>query len=276
MDDNVKGAIVGAIITSIVSIVIFIVGNFSTQATLEKHTVETLAGYFDSVDKDMSYKQALQIIYGISKQNNEDITKKESEILSLKNSSITLEQENTNIKNENIRLKQQIEIYQNKNNESSTEEINNTTFLGTLPVFNAQYFERGTWYSSELYTWDKRNDKAADGKTYEKAVLLSVQGNWYNYAQIVVIDYLLNKDYVFFNTKYMLTETSKSTATQFIISIYGDDKLIYASELLTGGFSPITIDNLDVSNVVKMRIEISSEVGQLGNVGILLVDPTLT
>lgn len=63
MSDTIKGAIIGALITTIGSILIFFLGNFSTQATLEKNTVETLSEYFESVDKDMSYKQALQTAY---------------------------------------------------------------------------------------------------------------------------------------------------------------------------------------------------------------------
>lgn len=63
MSDTIKGAIIGAIITTLGSVLIFFLGNFSTQATLEKNTVETLSEYFDSVDKDMSYKQALQTVY---------------------------------------------------------------------------------------------------------------------------------------------------------------------------------------------------------------------
>lgn len=36
MSDTIKGAIIGALITTIGSILIFFLGNFSTQATLEK------------------------------------------------------------------------------------------------------------------------------------------------------------------------------------------------------------------------------------------------
>lgn len=75
MSDTIKGAIIGALITTLGSVLIFFLGNFSTQATLEKNTVETLSEYFDSVDKDMSYKQALQTIYedynNIKNENSE-------------------------------------------------------------------------------------------------------------------------------------------------------------------------------------------------------------
>ena len=59
----IAGAIVGALVTGLFSLLIFFLGNFSTQSTIEKNTVKTLSGYFDSVDKDMSYEQALKTIY---------------------------------------------------------------------------------------------------------------------------------------------------------------------------------------------------------------------
>lgn len=78
MSDTIKGSIIGAVITGGISLLIFILGNFSTQSTIEKNTVETLSGYFDSVDKDMSYEQALKTIY----EENEN---QKNEIDNLKN-----------------------------------------------------------------------------------------------------------------------------------------------------------------------------------------------
>lgn len=67
MKDEIKGAVigavVGAVITGATSVLIYFLGNFSTQATLEAKTVETLSEYFSVVDKDMSYKEALQSLY---------------------------------------------------------------------------------------------------------------------------------------------------------------------------------------------------------------------
>ena len=78
MSDTIKAAIISALITALIatltSVLIFFLGNFSTQATLEKNTVETLSEYFDSVDKDMSYKKALQTVYEESKQKDEEIS----------------------------------------------------------------------------------------------------------------------------------------------------------------------------------------------------------
>lgn len=66
MNDTIKaakigarGTIIAAIIGGIISIGTFFVG----QISIEKKTVEILSSYFDSVDKDMSYRETLQIIH---------------------------------------------------------------------------------------------------------------------------------------------------------------------------------------------------------------------
>ena len=93
MKDAIVGAAVGAIITGIISILIFYLGNFETQKTI----VDTLSQRFDTVDKNMSYEQALEAIYN-EKENlkndiqslnidlnnlNEDLNKKTAEINTL-------------------------------------------------------------------------------------------------------------------------------------------------------------------------------------------------
>lgn len=66
---SIAGAVVGAIITGGISVFI----NISNQDTIKKNTVETLSVYFDSVDKDMSYEDALQTIYKENENLNVEI-----------------------------------------------------------------------------------------------------------------------------------------------------------------------------------------------------------
>lgn len=63
MTDTIKGAIIGAVIPSVVSILIFFMGNFSTQESFQKGVVEALSERFQSVEKDMSYEKAIEVIY---------------------------------------------------------------------------------------------------------------------------------------------------------------------------------------------------------------------
>ena len=79
MKDAIVGAAVGAIITGIISILIFYLGNFETQSTLEKNTVKVLSEYFNSVDKDMPYEQALQVIYKENENLKNDISSLQKE-----------------------------------------------------------------------------------------------------------------------------------------------------------------------------------------------------
>ena len=96
MSDTIKGAIIGALITTLGSVLIFFLGNFSTQATLEKNTVETLSEYFNSVDKDMSYKQALQTIYEDYK-NIKDENSQLQEQLSTAQSQVSADKKNKEV-----------------------------------------------------------------------------------------------------------------------------------------------------------------------------------
>ena len=100
MRSTIIGAVVTAIITGLFSLLIFHLGNFSTQ----KSIVESLAVRFDSVDKEMSYEQALETIYQ-ERENDKN------EIASL---NIQLSELNEEISNQQAKIDQQ----------NSAEEIN--------------------------------------------------------------------------------------------------------------------------------------------------------
>lgn len=105
MKEQIIGAVVGAIIAGLFSVLIFHLGNFSTQESI----VESLSVRFDSVDESMSYEQALQSIY--------------EEVEQLKANNTTLEkslgESNTNystLQSENENLLSEIESLKNKDN----------------------------------------------------------------------------------------------------------------------------------------------------------------
>lgn len=64
MKSGIVGAVVGAVLSGAVSIGLFI----AEKDTIEKKTIETLSGYFDSVNIDMSYDEVLKTIYEDSKK----------------------------------------------------------------------------------------------------------------------------------------------------------------------------------------------------------------
>lgn len=63
MDIQIKSALIGAIIPTVGAFAIFFLGDFSTESKLERDTVEVLSEKFDSVEKDMSYEEALQSVF---------------------------------------------------------------------------------------------------------------------------------------------------------------------------------------------------------------------
>lgn len=107
MSDTIKGSIIGALITVVGSILVFVLGNFSTQDSI----VESLSVRFDSVDNTMSYEQALQAIYEEVEQLKTDNTSLEKSLGESNTNYSTLQSEN-----ENLLL--EIESLKNANNRS--------------------------------------------------------------------------------------------------------------------------------------------------------------
>ncbi len=107
MSDTIKGSIIGALITVVGSILVFVLGNFSTQDSI----VESLSVRFDSVDNTMSYEQALQAIYEEVEQLKADNTSLEKSLGESNTNYSTLQSEN-----ENLLL--EIESLKNANNRS--------------------------------------------------------------------------------------------------------------------------------------------------------------
>lgn len=110
MSDTIKGSIIGALITVVGSILVFVLGNFSTQDSI----VEALSVRFDSVDESMSYEQALQAVY-------EEVEQLKADNATLEKS---LNESSTNyseLQSENDKLQSEIESL--KNNDKRIEQI---------------------------------------------------------------------------------------------------------------------------------------------------------
>lgn len=110
MSDTIKGSIIGALITVVGSILVFVLGNFSTQDSI----VEALSVRFDSVDESMSYEQALQAVY-------EEVEQLKADNASLEKS---LNESSTNysaLQSENDKLQSEIESL--KNTDKRIEQI---------------------------------------------------------------------------------------------------------------------------------------------------------
>lgn len=77
---TIINTLIGSGITGIISLAIFFLGDYSSTATIEKKTVETLSNYFEYVDKNMTYEQAIQEIYSEKRDLETQISKLKKEI----------------------------------------------------------------------------------------------------------------------------------------------------------------------------------------------------
>jgi len=68
--------------------------------------------------------------------------------------------------------------------------------------------------------------------------------------------YLLDTKYSRLKGNVSLDNDSKNTSAKMFLNIYGDDKLIYTSKVITSGVYPQDFD-VDVSGVVKLRLEVT-------------------
>lgn len=324
MSDTIKGSIIGALITVVGSILVFVLGNFSTQSTIEEKTVETLSGYFDSVDKDMSYEQALQTIYKENENLKIEISNQQSQIDALNQQIIDTQQkiEQQSSSEEisriignateywnnsdftqalsilktaksispdiqllyeqysdeyisNLLLQANELVYNNKRSEAidllktgvelvydnqilnnRIDEINNNQpiKISDLEVFYENSSSPGLMHFENL---DGEYKKDNLSNIHNSGLLFSVyaEANLYR-------EYMVDQKYSTLNALFSITYPSRSDHTNAYICIYGDDELIYQSDIITGGVEPIQISNLDISNVKKLKIEINSSNAQ--------------
>ena len=125
MDIQIKSALIGAIIPTVGAFAIFFLGDFSTQSKLERDTVKVLSEKFDSVEKDMTYEDALQAVF---KENEE--FKNNIEDLNLQISNF-----NEQINKQQTKIEQQNSIEEiNKIIQNATDFWNNDDHIQSLTL----------------------------------------------------------------------------------------------------------------------------------------------
>lgn len=251
MTDTIKGALIGAIIPTVGSLVIFFLGNFSTQATIEKNTVETLSHYFDSVDKDMSYKQALQAIY---KENEK-----------LKNSN----QNDTNTSSENAYKEEILEqadaLYQSGEIESAIDILSEG--LETLPGYKelsekiSEYrsdapialFEKQILYHSDCtMLFSHREDyKHSDnvGNMYPPDAY-EIYANSDGKERSVT--FMLDKQYTLLTGTLAIRKNGNHESIW--LEFYDGDILLGKTDVLEDGVRPITFE-INIAGVTDLTIK---------------------
>lgn len=290
MSDTIKAAIISALITALIatltSVLIFFLGNFSTQATLEKNTVETLSEYFDSVDKDMSYKQALQTVYEESKQKDEEIKQKDEEISILNQQNTKFENEMSKIPNFEFKnpiliadglkvqdsVNKSVLVVDNNNyysegilnlvlkNMFSYDAAQNTVFYNAtgenvfsetkVDLFETNVLYEGTCYGTFLPT---------DGKTF------SMGSNTYNKGFVIYDDHSLfgeGDGYALFDLQgkyskmtFDVGRTNEYEKQDVVLKVYLNDE--YVEEYSLNAQSPPVQLEIGLNYANNMKLEIT-------------------
>lgn len=129
MSDTIKGAIIGALITVAGSVLIFYLGQFSTEETLEKNTVKILSEYFDYVNSDMEYKEALQALYTQSLEQQNENEKLQNQIKELNKEKQELSNTVNNTQEELQRTENNEHIVNSAKQYAENGEIKNALLL---------------------------------------------------------------------------------------------------------------------------------------------------
>ncbi len=158
MNDTIKGALIGAIIPTVGAFVIFFLGDFSTQSKLERDTVQVLSEKFNSVEKDMSYEDALQAIF------------KENENLKVELNSLQIQIDTINSKEEINKVIQNATNYGN-----SSDYVQALSILNSVKDKTPEIKNLITNYSQkyELKIIEQANNLKAEEKLDDASNLIS-------------------------------------------------------------------------------------------------------
>ena len=298
MSDTIKGSIIGAVITGIISLLIFFLGNFSTQDAIEKNTVETLSRYFDSVDKDMSYEQTLQTIYKENVTLKSEISRLEehNQNLAMANEEAmeTIEQKyDVDFQNINLIINGIDSGYHDKaiivNNETFYSQgfiqyivdnhaisfENTKLFVGSvqaedqmpIPLFELDPFTEG--YSLSKTT----NEKDNYGNVFPEAFRVRSADWGYEDLMNNATEYFIDYNYTTLCFDYAYSKNA-SQGLEYEILIYGDGNLLRS--VILNRKTKVDSVEVDVSNVEFLQIVGKSEAHwELDGCYSLIINPYL-
>lgn len=279
MSDTIKGAVIGGLITTLGSVLIFFLGNFSTQATLEKNTVETLSEYFNAVDKDMSYKQALQAVYEESKEKEEQISTLDGLVTEYQNQILStpdFEFKNPGIIFDGLRIRDNVNksvvvinnnYYYSENilnsvleNKLSYDAGQNMIFYGTnvenvstetkIDLFDTNVLYEGTCYGK--YLPSEGNTFSMGSGTYNKGFVIyddhSILGDGDGYA---LFDLQGNYSKMTFD----VGRTNEYEKEDVVLKVYLND--VYIEEYSLNAQSPPIPIEIDLNYANSMKLEIT-------------------
>lgn len=263
MNDTIKGSIYGAFITVAGSVLVFYLGNFSTQATLEKNTVEMLSEYFDSVDKDMSYKQALQTVYKENKALKDKVNKLNDNTYNVEyfdvNTNINGESKNE-YKNGYVVIDNKEYISFNILDELIDEEINlenNILYIGHSSAETANLMDECPPHDvSSTYLYNTDPFKMC-GKQYSNGFTMQSPDKYYA---------LINLNEKFSKLEFDFGHVDDSGDYSATVNIYLDDNLAQTIEKNSDEYVSHETVNLNYAQQLKIEIN-TGHAGYFGEYG---------
>lgn len=140
-------------------------------------------------------------------------------------------------------------VYIGKHNNSNSSTQPSSMWLEQLDYFNYQE----TRASNDWGLWDSSKDKDSTGASYSHGIKYNLYSIWD--ASSLFTEYLLNQKYKKLSGKFILHYDSRNVNRETYLKVYGDDKLLYTSEVMTAGKMPIDV-NVDVTGVIKLKVMI--------------------
>lgn len=275
MDIQIKSALIGAIIPTVGAFAIFFLGDFSTQSKLERDTVKVLSEKFDSVEKDMSYEDALQAVF----KENEDLKNKfsdyKSQINDLESQSKDLS-EKLGIANGEL---DDVPVIKYKDcglsidgEEKTVDKEKSSVSINGNPYYSKEFFDNllpsnksaiekdGMLYIGKIVKeksnlFDMKVIRASNSVDIEESSK-DTYGNIYNKTVI----FTGSDDGVTFNTN---REYSKLKCTLAVldendgggvIQIESEKKILYTSKEITSTTEPFEID-IPINNASQITIK---------------------
>lgn len=283
MSESIKaaviGAIIGAVITTLGSIFVFFLGDSSNQ----KSKVKAMSERFDSVDKDMSFEQALEAVYKEKKSKDKQIdqlNKQNAELhAELQNkisSTPNFKFENTALISDGLKIQETVNksIIVVDNNNYYSEGLLNLILKNKLsydPNQNAVFYNpKGKKVASETKVDLFDTEVLYDGSCYEEYLstdgkTFSMGGNTYNKGFVIYDDHSLfgeGDGYALFDLQgkyskmtFNVGRTNDYEKEDVILKVYLNDE--YKEEYSLSAQSPPVQLKIDLNYANSMKLEIT-------------------
>lgn len=279
MSESIKaaviGAIIGAVITTLGSIFIFFLGDSSNQ----KSKVKAMSERFDSVDKGMSFEQALEAVYKENKSKDKQIgqlNKQNAEFQNKISSTPNFKFENTALISDGLKIQETVNksIIVVDNNNYYSEGLLNLILKNKLsydPNQNAVFYNpKGKKVASETKVDLFDTEVLYDGSCYEEYLstdgkTFSMGGNTYNKGFVIYDDHSLfgeGDGYALFDLQgkyskmtFNVGRTNDYEKEDVILKVYLNDE--YKEEYSLSAQSPPVQLKIDLNYANSMKLEIT-------------------